>query len=98
VGLAEPAGGEIGDVDDGKALGMVGGEIVEDGAGRVGRAVVDSEDVEVGVDLGEKGLDRFADGPLLIACGNDDGDCGGAGGCLVEGDAGEDGQAAEAEG
>ena len=80
VGFAEPAGGEFGDVEDAEFFRVEGGEGVEDGSGSVGGAVVDGEDVEVGVVLVDEGFEAGGDGGGFVAGGDDDGDGGAAGG------------------
>ncbi len=53
---------------------MLGGDGVDDGAGLVGGAVVDGDDLEVGVVLSEKGVERGGDVGGFVAGGDDDGE------------------------
>ncbi len=83
VGLAEPAWGEVMDVEGGELGRVGGGERVEDLAGAVGGAVVDGDDVEVGVVLPEQRGEAGADRGLFVAGGDDDGERGIASGRAV---------------
>ena len=82
-------------MEDAEFGGVLGGEGVHDGAGGVGGAVVDGEDLEVGVVLIEEGFEGGGDVGGFVAGGNDDGDGWVAGGSSVVlgveevGDAGE---------
>jgi hypothetical protein len=71
VGFAEPAGREFGDVDGTDSFRVLGGDGVDDGAGLVGAAVVDGDDVEVGVFLGEESVQRCGDAGGFVACRDD---------------------------
>ena len=51
VGLAEPAGREFGDVDGADSIRVLAGDGVDDRASLVGTAVVDGDDLEIGVVL-----------------------------------------------
>ena len=54
VGLAEPTDGEFSDVEGAESVGVLHGDGVDDCAGGVGGAVVDGDDLEVGIILGEE--------------------------------------------
>ncbi len=81
VGFAEPACGEFRDVEGAESFRVLCCDAVDDFAGCVGAAVVDGDDLEVGVVLGEESVQRGGDVGGLVARGNDDGDggraCGG---------------------
>ena len=57
-------------------FGVLGGDGVDDGAGRIGGAVVDGDDLEVGVVLREERVESGGDVGGLVASGDDDGDGG----------------------
>ena len=73
VGFAEPAGGELGDMESAEFIGMLGGEGGDDVAGRVGAAIVDGDDLQVGVVLIEKGFKCCGDVGGFVASWHDDG-------------------------
>ena len=57
----------------GECFGVLGGEVVDEGAGGVGGAVVDGDDAErLGVVLGEEGLEGSGDVGGFVAGGDDD--------------------------
>ena len=70
VGLAEPAGRKLRDVN-GLEAGIVAGQFVHDGAGGVVGAVIHHDQFIVGVVEPEEREERLADVPLLVA-GRDD--------------------------
>lgn len=72
VGFAKPAFGKFGDMDGLKFVGMLGGDGVDDCSGAVGGAVVDGEDVQVGVVLRKKGVESVGDVGGFVARGDDD--------------------------
>jgi len=81
VGLAEPTCGQVGDVEDLQRVGRggcgeVGGEVVHEGAGLVGGAVVDGDDLEADAGGPEQRTEGGLDGGLLVAGGDDDGELG----------------------
>src|SRR5580704_15989082 len=72
VRLAEPSGREVGDVDDGQAGWRFGRNAVHDGAGRVGRAVVDRDDMDGNGDGCKQSAHGGPDAGFFVAGGNDD--------------------------
>ena len=69
VRFAEPARGERVDGDD---LEIGAGEGLHDGPGGVGAAVIDGKDAQVGVVLGEEGLEAGGYVCFFVAGGDDD--------------------------
>ena len=103
VRFAEPPCGEIGDVENAEAVGVLGGESVHDAAGCVGGAVVNSDDTEWLVGLRQQRGEAGVDGGGLVAGGDDDGQqglvpCRGRGRVAVVGGVEEVGDSAEAAG
>lgn len=76
VGFSQPAGREFGDVEDAEFFRVLGGDGVDDCTGLVGAAVVDGDDVEVGVVLCEERVERGSNVGGFVAGGDDDGNGG----------------------
>jgi hypothetical protein len=83
VGFAEPAGGEFDDVESAESIGVLGGDGIDDGARGVGGTVVDGDDLQIGVVLGQERVECSGDIGSFVASGNDDGDGGVADGRSV---------------
>jgi hypothetical protein len=74
VGLAQPAGRQFGDVESAEFVRVLAGDGVDEVAGLIGAAVVDGDDLEVGIVLREEGVEGGGDIGGLVAGGDDDGD------------------------
>jgi hypothetical protein len=70
-------------VEGAEFVGVLGCDGVENGAGLVGAAVVDGDDLEIGIVLREEGEESGGDVGGLVAGGDDDGDRRAAFGCDV---------------
>jgi hypothetical protein len=70
VCFAEPTGGHVGDVQDTQPR-SIARDTIEDRAGLVGRAVIDSDELDVRVILRENGWQSLLDFAGFVARGND---------------------------
>jgi hypothetical protein len=70
VVLADPAGGQLVHADDDEPRVSLR-ELAENVFGGIARPIVDNDDLESGIVLGEKGADRAPDARALVAGGNE---------------------------